>query len=116
MLCACASWKTLRIQKDESKENTLKAYLSGSAVMGKLAEVASKTMRPEALIRMALRATSRNPDIAKCTRDSVLRALLDAAELGIAPGGLQGRGYLVPRKNTRATDKQGNAVTVMECN
>lgn len=98
------------------KENTLKAYLSGPAVMGKLAEVVGKTMRPEALIRMALMAASRNPDIAKCTRDSVLRALLDAAELGIAPGGLQGRGYLVPRKNNKAKDANGNSITVLECN
>lgn len=103
------------VEKKDARDNTLKAFLSGPAVAAKLAEVASKTMRPEALVRLALMAASRNPDIAKCTQQSILRALLDAAELGIAPGGLQGRGYLVPRKNTKAKDAHGNPITILEC-
>lgn len=79
----------------------LRSYLDSPAVRAKLTEAAGKLMKPEDLIRFALIAASRSPDLAVCSRESVLRALLDAAALGIKPGGLMGRGYLVPRKNNK---------------
>ncbi|AKV03168.1 Recombinational DNA repair protein RecT (prophage associated) [Labilithrix luteola] len=79
----------------------LKEFLGSDAVRKKLAEAAGKVMRPEDLIRFALVAASRTPDLAKCSKESVLRSLLDSAALNIMPGGLMGRGYLVPRKNTK---------------
>jgi recombination protein RecT len=87
---------------------TLKSYLSSPAVRNKLAEAAGSLMKPDDLIRMALVAASRTPDLGKCSQDSILRSLLDAASLGVQPGGLMGRGYLVPRKN-----RKNNTV---ECN
>jgi recombination protein RecT len=88
-------------QRGQAAQPTLKSFLESPAVKAKLAEVANKVMKPEDLIRMALMAISRNPDIAKCTQASIVRSLIDAAELGIQPGGTMGRGYLVPRKNTK---------------
>jgi recombination protein RecT len=81
---------------------TLKAFLESPAARGKLAEVATKFMRPEDLIRLGLMATSRQPDLLKCSHTSILRALMDAASMGIAPGGVMGRGYIVPRWNKMA--------------
>jgi len=80
---------------------TLKDFLESPAVRAKLAEVASAALKPEDLIRMTLVASSRSPDLLKCSRESILRALLDAAALGIQPGGLLGRGYLIPRANRK---------------
>ncbi len=79
----------------------LKSYLNSPEVRAKLAEAAGAAMKPEDLIRLTLLAASRSPDIAKCSRETILRSLLDAAALGIKPGGLMGRGYLVPRKNNK---------------
>lgn len=82
-----------------SKEaKTLGDYLRSAGATKKMAEVASGALTPEAMTRLALLAANRNPAIADCRWDTVLRSLLDAAELGITPGGMQGRGYLVPRK------------------
>lgn len=78
---------------------TLKAFLEGPGVKGKLAEVATRVLKPEDLVRLALMAASRQPELLKCSHTSILRALMDACALGIAPGGTMGRGYLVPRKN-----------------
>jgi recombination protein RecT len=78
---------------------TLKAFLDSPGARGKLAEVASRYMRPDDLVRLTLMAASRQPEILKCSHHSILRALMDAAAMGIAPGGTMGRGYLVPRKN-----------------
>lgn len=77
----------------------LKSYLDSPAVRAKLGEAAAGAMKPEDLVRLTLIAASRSPDIAKCSRETILRSLMDAAALGIKPGGLMGRGYLVPRKN-----------------
>lgn len=80
---------------------TLGAFLNSPGAKGRLAEVASKFMRPDDLIRLTLMAASRQPEILKCSHHSILRALMDAASMGIAPGGTMGRGYLVPRKNKK---------------
>lgn len=83
------------------KGGTLRDFLNSPGAQAKLAEVAKAHMKAEDLTRMALMALSRQPDLAKCSQTSILRALIDAAELGIKPGGLMGRGYLVPRKNRK---------------
>lgn len=85
-----------------STSKTLADYLKSPAVSAKLAEVAGKHMKAEDLTRLALMALNRQPELARCSQVSILRALMDAASLGIKPGGTMGRGYLVPRKN-RAT-------------
>lgn len=77
----------------------LKAFLDRPDVRAKLGEVASAHMKADELVRLANMAASRQPELAKCSQASILRALMDAAALGIKPGGLMGRGYLVPRKN-----------------
>lgn len=81
------------------KARDLKSYLEQPGVRQRLAQAAGGALKPEDLIRLALMAASRNEQLLKCSQDSILRALLDAAALGIKPGGLMGRGYLVPRWN-----------------
>ena len=78
---------------------TLRSFLESDGAQAKLAEVATKYMTAGDLVRLTLVAASRQPDLMKCSQTSILRALMDAATLGIMPGGTMGRGYLVPRKN-----------------
>jgi recombination protein RecT len=87
------------IQEAPKYANTLHAFLERQDVKAKLAEVAAKFMKPDDLIRLALMAASRSPDLLKCSPESVLRCLMDAAAMGIVPGGTNGRGYLIPRAN-----------------
>lgn len=94
--------------------SSLKAYLDDPTVRAKLAEVASSNMRADDLVRLALMAASRQPELAKCSQHSVLRSLMDAAALGIKPGGLLGRGYLVPRARN-FKDDQGRWQKEIEC-
>lgn len=78
---------------------TLRNFLNSPGVMKRLAEAAGKVMKPDDMVRLTLMAASRNQDLFRCSQDSIVRALLDAATLGVKPGGLLGRGYLVPRFN-----------------
>jgi len=101
-----AMQKTNGNGKAQSAPMTLKAYLESPTVKGKLAEVATRYLKPEDLVRFALMASSRQPDLLKCSHTSVLRALMDAAAMGIAPGGTMGRGYLVPRLNRKTGEME----------
>ena len=78
---------------------TLESFLGGKAAQERLAQVAAGFMKPVELIRLALVAVSRTPQLLQCSQASILRALIDASTLRIVPGGTMGRGFLVPRKN-----------------
>lgn len=92
--------------RPKSPMMTLGDFLKGPEVSRRLAQVAKDFMTPEDLVRMALVAIHRSPKILECSRESILAALMDAAELKIRPGGMMGRGYLIPRmnKNTRVLE------------
>lgn len=86
------------ITRAASTPRSLKDWLQGPAVLAKINEACSASIKPGDLVRLALVAISRQPQLAECSQASILRALMDAATLGIRPGGTMGRGYLVPRK------------------
>lgn len=82
-----------------SNAGTLSKFLNQNAAT--LGDFAKGFMKPESMIRLSLIAFSKTPILAKCTLSSILRSLMDAAALRVRPGGLNGRGYLVPRKNNK---------------
>jgi recombination protein RecT len=81
--------------------NALKAFLESPAARNKIAEVASRHLSPDRLLRVTLTAVHRNPRILDCSRESVLLAMMEAAAAGIEPGLQDQRAALVPRKNKR---------------
>lgn len=56
-------------------------------------------MRIDHFMRCALTYIKKNPEVGKCTPVSICKALMDAAQLGLAPDGLLGSAYLVPFNN-----------------
>jgi len=59
-----------------------------SKVLGKL--------NPHQIVRFALKAIRQNPKLAECDKISLLKALLEAADLDLNPDGLLGEAYIVP--------------------
>jgi len=56
------------------------------------------------MIRICVTTLQRNPDLLRCTQESVLGCLFQCAQLGLEPDGLLGHAYLIPfndRKNDR---------------
>lgn len=90
----------------------LRAFLEGQ--QGRLAEFAKGFMQPEAMIGLALIAMNKSPILAKCTMASILRALMEAAQVRIKPGGTNGRGYLVPR-NVAVKGEDGSKRYEYQC-
>ena len=48
------------------------------------------------IVKIAITSAAKTPKILECTKESVLLSIMQAAELGLEPGGALGEGYLVP--------------------
>jgi recombination protein RecT len=82
-------------------EETLKKALERAK--GSFSAVAARHITPERLMKVALGAATRNPLLLQCTPASLVRAVLQGAELGLEPGSALNHAYLVPFKNTKTT-------------
>lgn len=92
---------------------TLRDYLSQPSVRESFASVLPKHLTPEKLIKLACVAVSRQPALAECTMESLLKALMTASELGLNPSGVLGEAYLVPYKRNFKT-REGKWESVRE--
>ena len=63
-------------------------------------DVLPKFLPAERLVRVALTAISEQPKLLECTQESIILALMDAARLGLEPGGSLKQAHLVPFKTT----------------
>lgn len=62
-------------------------------------KVLPRHMRLDHFMRCAVTYMKRNPGVGECTTESIMKSLMDAAQLGLAPDGLLGSAYLVPFNN-----------------
>jgi recombination protein RecT len=63
---------------------------------GSIAEVATKHLGPDKLLKYVGLAISKTPKLAECTVPSVLKCVMMASQLGLDPSGTLGSAYLVP--------------------
>lgn len=63
-----------------------------------IAKVLPKHLTVDRLARVALTAIGKTPRLQECTGASLLQSIMQAAELGLEPGGALGHAYLVPFK------------------
>ena len=73
-----------------------------------IAAITSRYLRPERLLRIALVARSRTPGLRRCTPQSFLQALMQAAEVGLEPNTPLEHAWLIPywNKNTGKHEAQ----------
>jgi recombination protein RecT len=64
--------------------------------MAALADVATNKLTPERIAKMVLMASTRQPELLNCTMESILKAAMTSADLGLDCSGVLGRAYLVP--------------------
>ncbi len=81
----------------KDKQATIKDLLERSKTS--IAAVIPKHLTPDRLLKVALSATARTPALLACTPQSILLAVMQAAELGLEAGGLLGEAYFVPFKD-----------------
>lgn len=89
--------QTTAITKQSAADREIKEYLT--ACVPSLAQVANKFMSAERLVKIALVARAKTPLLMKCSRESILTSLMQAAEMGLEPNTPLQHAALVPRKN-----------------
>lgn len=57
-----------------------------------------KTLTAERLTRIVMTEARKTPDLLKCTQESFMSSVLQAAQLGLEPGSALGHAYLIPYK------------------
>jgi recombination protein RecT len=65
-----------------------------------LMDVLGSRMSVDRFKRVVVLAVSKNPELQDCTRESLLRAILEAAQDGLEPTGPAGGAHLVPFRNS----------------
>lgn len=81
----------------EKKPATMMEWLA--AVAPRFAQYLPKGMDPDRFMRIVIRAFVQNPKLAQCTKESVIIAVGESAELGLVPNGVLGHGAIIPYWN-----------------
>lgn len=76
----------------------LRALMSG--IQDQIAEVLPRHLDAETMTRIVLVEGSRNPDLRRCTSESLAGSIMLASQLGLTPSSPLGHFYLVPRRET----------------
>lgn len=82
-----------KAEKPHSLQITLRTELE--KIKPALQQVLPKHLTAERVIKVVLTATNRQPDLLEATMSSIVRSVMQAAELGLEIGGLMGEAYLV---------------------
>jgi len=71
-----------------------------TAMAPSMKEVLPSFLTPERMLKIAMLAATRQPELYKCTTVSIMQAVMTAAEVGLECSGTMGQGYLIPYKTT----------------
>ena len=82
---------------EKRKPQTLRDYVQ--IMMPEVKRALPSVITPERFSRIVLSAISNNPELQKCTPQSFLAAMMNAAQLGLQPNMPTGEAYLIPYKN-----------------
>lgn len=72
-------------------------YINKPQIKNQLAAALPRWLSPDRMLRVLMTEMMKNPKLFDCTRESVLSAVIQCAQLGLEP--VLGRAYLVPYKN-----------------
>lgn len=97
------------VAKKEEKNSpitTIKDLLDRS--QAEFARALPRHLDIDRFMRIAFTSIRQNPNLLGCTPQSLLAAVMQAAQLGLEPDGILGHAYLVPYKNNKSgtTDAQ----------
>lgn len=87
------------LAEKQDDKTTIKARLQGPEFQQQLAMVLDGAMTPERMVRVALTAMLRTPNLAKCDQASFFKCILQLAELGLEPNDRDA--YLIPFENRK---------------
>lgn len=94
------STDTLPSTQANKQSATLKQLLMSPGVQQQIATALPQHMKAERMVRAAMTAMLRTPDLAKCDQTSFMQAMLVLSQLGLEPDGRMA--HLIPFNNNKA--------------
>lgn len=88
-----------QVTTQQAGPKTLAQLMTDPAIKQQLALALPKHMTADRLARIALTEIRKTPKLAQCEQTSFLGAIMQAAQLGLEPGGALGHCYLIPFEN-----------------
>lgn len=85
----------------DKPSRSIAALLTDPAVKQQMSLALPKHMTADRLARIALTEVRKVPKLAQCDQTSFLGAIMQAASLGLEPGGALGHCYLIPFENRK---------------
>lgn len=85
----------------EKPHKSIASLLTDPKIKQQMALALPKHMTADRLARIALTEVRKAPKLAQCDQASFLGAIMQAASLGLEPGGALGHCYLIPFENRR---------------
>ena len=82
---------------NNGEKKTMQTYIK--AMEGEIKKALPSVITPERFTRMVLSAISTNQQLASCTPQSFLGAMMSAAQLGLEPNTALGQAYILPYSN-----------------
>jgi len=88
-------------------DTSLKGIINSDAMREQFGRALPKHLTPERFARIAITALTRTPKLQECSRESVMKCLLDLSAMGIEPDGR--RAHLIPygKECTLVVDYKG---------
>ena len=83
--------------QEQHKQPTIVDYVK--RMEGQIAKALPSMITPERFTRIVITAINSNPDLARCTPQSFLSAMMCSAQLGLEPNTPLGESYLIPYRN-----------------
>ncbi len=81
---------------------SMESFLMDQKAKTAISRVLPAGMTADRLVRFAMAATTRTPQLLQCSPQSVMLALLDAAYYALEPNPVLGHAYLIPYDNKKA--------------
>lgn len=101
-----------QIQKAQPQTGADLATFLGS-MKGEIGRALPKHLTPDRMARVVMTALRTVPDLAYCTKESFAGCVMQLAQLGLEPNTPLGHAWLIPRKDSRKSERAGRPI--VEC-
>lgn len=96
----------MREQQKTARFNSVRRLLESDGIVSQVKRALPGHLTPERIIRVAVSAVQKNPRLLDCSEGSLVRSIIEAAELGLEVNTNLGQAYVIPY-GTEATLQVG---------
>ncbi len=99
--------KTKQTPVEVTPEQSLVAFINKPAMKNQLAAALPRHMTADRMIRIVTTEIRKNPELAGCSQQSFIGAVVQCSQLGLEPGNALGHAYLLPFKKNKKNQQTG---------